>query len=116
MNRLHKTGSALARWAFTIAAVVAIVGQVAMAFVPLAEGAEGRSMASHVERGGTSAHFAHNEANCVACQARTLMGLASRPQAPLPVRTETSDAIVFVAELPATLGLTSHNSRAPPTV
>jgi hypothetical protein len=116
MKRLRQSGTALAHWAFTIAALVAIVGQVAMAFVPLAEGAEGRSMASHVERGGTSAHYAHNDANCAACQARTLLGLASRPQAALPLRAETSEAIVFVAELPATHGLFSHNSRAPPTV
>jgi len=116
MNRLRQSGSALARWAFTLAAIVAVVGQVAMAFVPLAEGAEGRSMAPHVERGGTSAHYAHNEANCAACQARTLHGLAARPSVPLPDRAEKSDAVVFVAELSATPGLSSHNSRAPPTV
>ena len=39
----------LARWLFSIGALVAIAAQLSVALAPLGEAREGRSMAAHVE-------------------------------------------------------------------
>ena len=59
---------------------MAFVAQVIVALGPVAEGREGASTAAHVESAGTSTHFAHNDATCAACQARSVHSIA--PQMP----------------------------------
>lgn len=72
------TMRAMRRWLFAAGAALAMVSQAAVTLTALADGRDERSAASHVERDGTSAHYAHNDATCVICQARSLTGLAER--------------------------------------
>src|SRR5437867_3628769 len=105
----------IGRWLFSAGAIVAMAAQLAVAFSQLAEGREGRETASHVEAGGTATHYAHNEATCATCQARTLHGLAIRPSAPLLPVAIHAIASVTAAERIVTAELLSHNNpRAPP--
>src|SRR5215475_14547404 len=68
-------------WLSTLVALVAIAGQLTVALAPLAEGREDR-MASHVESGGARAHYVHDEAKCVSCQARSMHGTVGRAVVP----------------------------------
>jgi len=52
------------------------VAQLVLAFTPLVEARLGASAGAHVEEAGTGLHHAHDEANCVACIARSLLGSA----------------------------------------
>lgn len=54
-----------------------MVAQVGLALAPIAEGREGPDAAAHVEAAGISTHYAHSDATCATCQARTLLGLAA---------------------------------------
>lgn len=104
------------RLIFTVVAFLAMAAQLAVALSPLAEGRE-RSWGSHVEAAGLSKHFAHSEATCAACQARSIHGTTRRSQTPVLVAPH-------VALAPAQRGLdgvsSDHypqdNPRAPPTV
>jgi hypothetical protein len=101
---------------FTVFAFIAMAAQLAVALSPLAEGRE-RSWGSHVEAAGLHQHYAHNEATCAACQARSIHGATGR------IRPSVL-ALRHVATAPAqrSLGIvaTDHSSqdnpRAPPTV
>lgn len=105
-----------ARLLLRIGAVVAIVAQVGLVVAPLAEVWQGQDAAAHVEAGGTSTHYAHNDATCAACQARTLIGLAVASAAPV-LRTELGDARVVPSRdfRPAAGRFSPNNPRAPPT-
>ena len=56
---------------FAFFAMLALCAQTVVALAPLAEGRSAR-MESHIEAHGSASHFTQNEANCVACQARSL--------------------------------------------
>ena len=99
------------------AAVLAFLAQLAIVVAGIGEGRAGIGYAAHVDPGGTSTHYSHNEAQCASCQARSVHGLA-RPEHP-PV------AFARPRELPAVTWLESYLdssvdsqnlSRAPPFV
>ena len=97
-----------------IVAFVALIAQVAVALSPLAEGRR-PEMASHVESGGVKLHYAHNEATCASCQARSIHGTPRAADVGLP-------PAVGVATLVATANVrvvtadrfSQDNPRAPP--
>ena len=90
-----------------------MLAQLAVALAPLDEGKEQRRDA-HVEANGV-AHYTHSETTCAACQARSILGTASKSSAPL-----FGDAII--AATPRQRGLdvvlseprSKDNPRAPP--
>jgi hypothetical protein len=97
--------------------VVAFVAQLAVLGAGLAEGSHGIGYGAHVDPGGTSAHYVHDESLCPACQARSLHGVARIPLPPpviaAPHETTVSAAPVsFVGPDPDSSNLT----RAPPTL
>lgn len=98
------------------AAILAFVAQLAVLGAGLAEGWSGIGYGAHFDRGGTSSHYVHDEAYCVACQARTLHGVARIPQqAPVAAAPHITPVVLaptlFVGREPAATNL----SRAPPT-
>lgn len=101
---------------FTVFAFIAMAAQLVVALSPLAEGRE-RSWGSHVEAAGLRQHFAHSEATCAACQARSIHGTASRIRTPVLVVRH-----VAIAPAQRSLDVVSadyypqDNPRAPPTV
>jgi hypothetical protein len=94
-------------------ASLAMVAQLAVALAPLDEGRVQRRDA-HVEANGV-AHYTHSETTCAACQARSILGTASKPSVPL-----FRDAIVAAAPYQRGLDVavseprTQENPRAPP--
>lgn len=104
------------RLLLTVIAFVAMAAQLVVALSPLAEGRE-RSWGSHVEAAGARQHYAHNEATCAACQARSIHGTARRSIARIVV-------VRHVAIAPAQRGFEAvssdqypqDNPRAPPAV
>ena len=104
------------RWVFSSAAFFVLIMQVALALAPLGDARHGRSAAAHVERGHTATHYAHNDATCASCQARTLHGIAARAAAGLPERARYSTAFIAAAEQILSPEFFSPNSpRAPPS-
>src|SRR4051812_26126258 len=106
----------LGRRFFAFFALLAMFAQSVVAVPPLAEGRTAR-MSSHVESHGTPSHFTQNEANCVACQARSLQAAPPTPDhAPgaqeraAHVRPRTTLVVVSADRSPQT------NPRAPPTL
>jgi hypothetical protein len=101
---------------FAFFALLAMFAQSVVAVAPLAEGRTAR-MSSHVESHGSASHFTHNEANCVACQARSL-------HAPAATGSRVAVAEAHADVLPRTrtdiIASTDHspqnNPRAPPTL
>ena len=112
MPTLHRTAR---RHPLTlIVAFLALIAQVAVALSPLAEGRR-PGMASHVESGGVKLHYAHDEATCAACQARSIHGTPRALDVALPSTTEVA------ASVPTTLvrvetadRFSQDNPRAPP--
>jgi len=104
------------RWLYAIGVVAAFVSQITVAFSPLVEAREGPGFAAHVERGGTSSHYAHNDATCITCQARTLTGPTERPDTtPTPNSvTATPIARTIAAAIAADVA-NPKNPRAPPS-
>jgi hypothetical protein len=101
---------------FAFFALLAMFAQSVVAVAPLAEGRTAR-MSSHVESHGSASHFTHNEANCVACQARSLHAAASAPdRAPIA----EARAGVLRPRVALVIATAEHypqdNPRAPPTV
>src|SRR4051812_41613570 len=82
MSRLASSVRLTRSWFFAFAAILATVAQLAVAMAPLAESRE-RTMASHVESGSAKGHYAHDDAKCISCQARSIHGNAERPELPL---------------------------------
>jgi len=60
-----------------------VAAQLLLAFAPLMEWQYGADARPHVEAGGTSAHHAHNPADCAACAARALLAVANQTAAPV---------------------------------
>lgn len=103
-------------WFFTVIAMLALTAQIAVALAPLGENRE-RSMSAHVESGGATGHFTHDDATCAACQARSIAG-ATHAAAPAPVARARAISIA-VASVDRTHSSEFHlhrNSRAPPVV
>ena len=112
-RRPHET---LIRWLYAIGVVAAFVSQLTVAFSPLVEAREGQGFAAHVERGGTSSHYAHNDATCITCQARTLTGPTARPEsAPTPNSVTATPIARAVAAAIAADVANPKNPRAPPS-
>jgi hypothetical protein len=62
----------------TVAACVALVGQLGVILGTFAEGRDGQGMRAHVEQAGTAIHYAHGDF-CGLCQARSLQSMAALP-------------------------------------
>ena len=60
-----------------------VAAQLLLAFAPLMEWQYGADARPHVEAAGTSAHHAHNPADCAACAARALLAVANQTAAPV---------------------------------
>ena len=96
-----------------IIALVALIAQVTVAFAPLAEG--GRGMASHVESRGVKLHYAHDEATCASCQARSIHGTPRIPAAPVPVPTEVASTVATArVDVDDAERFSQDKPRAPP--
>ena len=98
------------------AAILALVAQLALLVAGIGEGRGGVGYASHIDPAGTSAHYAHNEAVCAACQARSLHGAVRLPHPPAIATVPRQTAPVD--RLQSFLGSTvdrDNLSRAPPT-
>ena len=98
-------------------AILAMSAQLVLSAAPLFEGRVS-SMASHVENAGAvRGHYAHNEATCPVCQARTLHGTAAKQAVPLDNAPIRATAVIDVR----TVGIFADyspqaNPRAPPSV
>jgi hypothetical protein len=101
---------------FAFFALLAMFAQSVVAVAPLAEGRTAR-MSSHVESHGTPSHFTHNEANCAACQARSLHASSPTsehppiPEKPAAISRPSATVLVVSAEQSP-----QANPRAPPTL
>ena len=109
----------LGQWLSTTAAIVAFVAQLGVSLSPLGEGVpRGKATVSagaHVETGGTSAHYAHNEATCAVCQARSVQATLPRAQALVTAVAHSAPSLDRPAERLASAELRSlTRSRAPP--
>jgi hypothetical protein len=97
-----------------IVAFLALIAQVTVALSPLAEGRR-PGMASHVESGGVKLHYAHDEATCASCQARSIHGtpravdVGLRPTTGVATLVATARVRVVVADR-----FSQDNPRAPP--
>ena len=60
-----------------------VAAQLLLAFAPLMEWQYGADARPHAEAAGTSAHHAHNPADCAACAARALLAVANQTAAPV---------------------------------
>ena len=92
-----------------------VAAQLLLAFAPLMEWQYGADARPHVEAGGTSAHHAHNPADCAACAARALLVVANQTAPPfigllrpVPPGLEVRD------EQRALLSESQSRPRAPP--
>jgi hypothetical protein len=97
-----------------LAALLAVVAQIALGVAPLTEAGRGRDAGAHVEAAGTGYHHAHNEADCAACVAQHLQGRVERPDtlvAPARQRWAVTAAPLGRA---AARHLSTAPSRAPP--
>jgi hypothetical protein len=96
--------------------MLAMVAQIVVAVAPLAEGRDGR-MASHVESKGVPGHYAHNDATCAACQARSIHGTTSSANVPLLADALAPTRLVRGVERVVETALhPKDNPRAPPAV
>lgn len=98
------------------AALLAFLAQLALLFAAIGEGRRGIGYGEHVDQGGTSSHYVHDEALCAACQARTLHGVARTATQETPTPRPTSDVVATTPDSFLGRELDSTNlSRAPPT-
>ena len=96
-----------------VIALLALIAQVTVAFAPLAEGRRG--MGSHVESRGVKLHYAHDEATCASCQARSIHGTPRAPAVPVPVLTEVATAVATArVDVDNAERFSQDNPRAPP--
>ena len=113
MTRNRQTPILSALWRPLVCLLVA--AQVLLAFAPLIEWHSGPDARAHVEAAGTSAHHAHNPADCVACAARGFLAVANRSAEPA---IESLRAVApRLAERDEQLALLSESQsrpRAPP--
>ncbi|HEV7594069.1 MAG TPA: hypothetical protein VGO33_03645 [Gemmatimonadaceae bacterium] len=86
-----------------------------LAFTPLTEFQFGADARPHVEVAGTSAHHAHNPADCAACAARSLLVVANHSaQAGIESSRTALPGLPPRDERPDFLRESSSRSRAPP--
>lgn len=105
------------RWLFTVGASLALVSQFGVIVAQIGEIWQGPSAASHVESKGTSRHYAHNEATCPACQARSMTGVTSRNATPSVLHSDVrATPVLSVQSAPANRTPAHTQSRAPPTL
>ena len=99
------------------AAMVAFVAQLTLLVAGLSEGRAGIGYGSHVDPGGTSTHYVHDETVCAACQARSLHGTARVAHAPLLVATVREVEPIATPDSFDPADHTFENpSRAPPAL
>lgn len=99
------------------AALLSLVAQLAVGVAALGEGRAGLGYASHIDPSGTSTHYAHDEAVCAACQARSLHGVVRPAHPPLVVAAHRELAVITAPESYRGSGAhTQHLSRAPPAL
>jgi hypothetical protein len=97
-----------------VIAFLALIAQVTVALSPLAEGRR-PGMASHVESTGVRLHFAHHEATCAACQARSIHGTPRAADVGLPPSSEVGTIVATTRVRVVTAERFSQdNPRAPP--
>lgn len=97
-----------------IIALLALIAQVGVALAPLAEGRR-PAMGPHVEAGGVKLHYAHDEATCAACQARSIQGTPRAASVPLPPATEVATAVTTRSvRIVDADWFSQDNPRAPP--
>lgn len=98
-----------------VIALLALIAQVTVAFSPLAEGRRG--MASHVENRGVKLHYAHDEATCASCQARSIHGTPRAPTVAPPIVTEVATTVAATrVVVDDAEHFSQDNPRAPPRV
>ncbi|HZI43520.1 MAG TPA: hypothetical protein VFD67_17510 [Gemmatimonadaceae bacterium] len=97
--------------------MLALLAQLTVMVAGVGEGRAGLGFASHIDPGGTSTHYAHDEAVCAACQVRSLHGVARVPHPPVvPVQPRETLAVLWRESFPDS-GIDPHNlSRAPPVL
>jgi hypothetical protein len=117
MRSANQRKRPLARLFGQAAAIVAFLAQLAVLGAGVAEGRSGLGYGAHVDSGGTSAHYVHDETFCAACQARSLHGVARIPQL-AAVALASHEAVDAVAptSFPNRDADFSNLSRAPPAV
>ena len=97
-----------------VIALVALIAQVTVALSPLAEGRR-PGMASHVENRGVKLHYAHDEATCASCQARSIQGTPRTAADPLPPSSELATAVTTATvRVIDAARFSQDNPRAPP--
>lgn len=97
-----------------VIAFLALIAQVAVALSPLVEGRR-PEMASHVEAGGVKLHYAHNEATCASCQARSIHGTPRAPSVAPPVVTDVAMTVAMARiVVDGAERFSPDNPRAPP--
>jgi hypothetical protein len=103
-------------WLTLLVAILATTAQLTVALAPLAEGRESR-LASHVEAGGSTGHYAHDDTKCISCQARSMNGTVERPALPpLPGVLSSMEIGTRVRRIVADQRGRPANPRAPPTI
>lgn len=102
---------------YLIAAALATVAQLVLVVAPVFEGWAGVGMRAHVEAHTNPLHHAHDQATCVACQVRSLYGVAGAHPAAPAVHQLAIGAPVLREQRIASAGLVAHAlPRAPPCV
>jgi hypothetical protein len=97
--------------------MLAFLAQLTLIVAGVGEGRAGLGYASHIDPGGTSTHYAHDEAVCAACQARSLHGVARTPPAPVvPARPREAAAVTWLESYLDSSVNPQNLSRAPPAV
>ena len=102
-------------WMFQVGRTLAMVIQLALVFVPLAEGREERVLSAHVEGPRSVPHPGHRPDSCPACQLLSTHGIAQE-RAELPPVTSAAHC-VLAQELQHAYGVAVNSancSRAPP--
>ena len=86
-----------------------------VALTPLTEARQGIGAAAHVEASNRGHHYAHNDANCAFCVARSIHATTAPAPTPPAIREE-SDARVVTRGMVAPTRIASafRLSRAPP--
>ena len=102
-------------WLPSVGAALALVAQLGLALTPIGEARVERSSAPHVELAGTSSHYAHNDATCATCQARSLTGLTTRADGGmLSRRTPILPLVATENRVASQVAFPLGNPRAPP--
>jgi len=92
-----------------------VAAQLLLAFAPLVEWQFGADARPHVEAAGTSAHHAHNPADCAACAGRGMLAIPNAAAEPAigslrsaaPGLTERDEHLALLRE-------SESRPRAPP--